>query len=56
MTEYKIDFGYVEPRIGEVELTAKDETEAREYALDAIQASYPEAEDVEIIEVNELNG
>ena len=54
MSLYEIDFTFTEPGYGTIELTAEAE-EVEEEALKHIQMSYPEAEDIEIIETRILD-
>jgi hypothetical protein len=53
MALYEVDFTAIEPIVGLVEISADPET-VREEALFHIVASYPEYEDIEIIEVRKV--
>lgn len=53
MKDFVIDFNYIEPRWGSVNLSADDQKEAEDIALDHIQLAYPEASEIDITSVKE---
>lgn len=53
--KYMIEFAYTEPRWGDIELEAKNTEEARAIASEEIELSYPEAMDIEILAVKEVD-
>ena len=55
MSEYEIDFSYVEPRFGNFWITADDPDEAENLALQNIRQTYPEAEDIKIEMVKKVH-
>jgi hypothetical protein len=52
--QYEVDFSYVEPRWGQVEINADDADTAEADALDYIKKFYPEALDIKIDAVKEI--
>lgn len=51
MATYEVEFTYLVPEWGTVELEADNHEDAKEEALKHIEMSYPEANDVEILEI-----
>lgn len=54
MSKYEVDYSYDEPRLSFVEVYAKDADDAEYEAEVLIRTSYPEAINIEIIEVREI--
>jgi hypothetical protein len=54
MSTYNVSFTYDLPEWGDITLDAKDAEEASELALDQIEALYPEALNVDITKVKEI--
>ena len=55
MKEHKVTLSYNEPRIAEIEITADDDMEAEDLAVKQFEQSHPEAIDVEVENVEEID-
>lgn len=56
MPEYKVELAYSIPEWADVEITADNEEDAKKEGIFWLEQSNPEAMDIEIIRVKELNG
>lgn len=55
MADYKINFSYAEPRWGDLTITnCENEEQARRIAKSEVETIFPEALDVEINQVTEI--
>jgi len=54
MTRYEVNFSYKLPEWGTVTLEAKDLQEAEELALEYVEESYPDVEDIEVDVIREI--
>jgi len=54
MTLYKVDYSYMEPGWDDILVEADTKEEAKEIATQRIAQAYPEAQDFEIVEVEEI--
>ena len=55
MKEHKVTLSYNEPRIAEIEVTADDDMEAEDLAMRQFERSHPEAIDVEVENIEEID-
>lgn len=55
MKDHKVTISYNEPRIAEIEITAEDDMEAEDLAIRQFEQSHPEAMDVEVESVEEID-
>lgn len=55
MKEHKVTVSYNEPRIAEIEVTADDDMEAEDLAIRQFEQSHPEAIDVEVENIEEID-
>lgn len=55
---YEIEFEYLVPEWGTIEIDDPSITreEVEEYAVDHIEMSYPEAQDIKILSIRNTNG
>lgn len=54
MKEHKVTVSYNEPRIAEIEVVADDDMEAEDLAIRQFEQSHPEAIDVEVENIEEI--
>lgn len=54
MTKYLIDFTYTTPMWGDVELDAADKEDAKTQAIKHVGIMYPEANDIEVTNIEEI--
>jgi len=54
MPTYQVSYSYEVPEWGTIELEADDEDQARELAMDEIEYSYPEINNIEISKVEQM--
>ena len=54
MATYQVDFTYLVPEWGNVELDADTQETAKELAMSEIEDLYPEAVEIEITNVSEI--
>ena len=54
MKEHKVTLSYNEPRIAEIEVYADDDIEAEDKAIREFEQTHPEAVDVEVEKVDEV--
>jgi len=54
MTSYEVNFSYKLPEWGTVTLEAKDLQEAEELALEYVEESYPDVENIEVDAIREI--
>jgi len=55
MREHEVTISYNEPRIARVEVLADDDMEAEDMAVREFEQSHPEAIDVEVEDVKEID-
>lgn len=51
----KAKFAYSEPRLGDIEVEGDITEDINEFLIDTIERAYPEAIDIEILEVEKTN-
>ena len=54
MSTYQVSYSYEIPEWGTIELEADSEDQARELAMDEIEFSYPEINNIEISKVEQM--
>ena len=56
MTKFDVDYSFAEPQVGSTIIEADDIDEATDASYDYVRRTYPEAYDIEINSVEEVNG